>query len=302
MIPNSIRGHDGREMTFAQMDDALSRSRYHKSLAAISRYDRYKPKEVDGRQWEHWLGADVNGAKHLRVTYGLARAFLKKIEKNPAVPMSNDEGRMLLFASMVHDWGEAVVGDVSYDLKTESVEKREVAELRKMLRLVLDARFDNQVIDEILGIVHFKKGRLGEIFNLIERVGYMRTGLNAWESRRDVQSPSLGNAFRWLTCNVASNQVPKLLDSSIKYPPIGHYLSNVRHQISDVFANMPADIFHNYGEKADRAAQEEKFSVAKDTWGASGYARNRSTRDSGKVKPPNRHWPWLKRTRLQSGK
>lgn len=298
MIPDSIKDSNGSEMSFAQIDEAFSRSQYHESLAAISRFDLYMPEEVDGRQWEHWLGADVNGAKHLKVTYGLARAFLQKVEQDPAMPLSDDEKRMLQFASIVHDWGEAVVGDVNYDLKTESDEKKEVVELRKMLKVVLDARFDDQVIEEILGIVHFKKGRLGEMFNLIERVGYMRTGLNAWESRGYSPNRPLSNAFEWLSSNVAGNQVPKLLDYSKRFPPVALYLSNVRHQISDVFTNVPAGIFANFNTKAKQVKQENKFLAAKGDWEASDYAKNGSARDSGAA----HRWPWFRRTWPNIGK
>jgi 5'-deoxynucleotidase YfbR-like HD superfamily hydrolase len=162
----------------------------------------------------------VDNFRHMRLTYKIAQHFLGEHQKARPTDLSEDEKKILLMTSLVHDWGEAVTGDISFDLKTEAHEKEEILRFRQILAELLGNRFSETIRNQLVEIAHSRDTKLGAMFNIIERIGYLRTGLKAWSARSRTTESPLKNAFGWLANNVAGNQIPPLVNSAEKYPPV----------------------------------------------------------------------------------
>jgi len=272
MVPDFIEDQNGVEVPFQEINNIFAQSSYHQKLASMPRYDRFRPANVTPAEWIRWLGADVDNFKHMQLTYKLTWYFLEEHEKAHTTNLNEDEKKILLMTSLVHDWGEAFTGDISFDLKTEAHEKEEILRLRQILAELLGNRFSETIRNQLAETALSRNSKLGSMFNIIERIGYMRTCLNAWGARPTAKEVSLKNAFGWLASNVAGNQIPPLLNVIEKYPPVRKYLGGVRGRINDLFLNMPTDIFNNHPED-QRGGQAKKFADAKKVWIESEYGQ-----------------------------
>lgn len=262
-IPTGIESNSG-QIEFSKINQDFSATQHGHQLAGGVRYDRYKPSNMKNIEWERLLGVDVNNLKHLQLTYGLTRQFIKYSEE---AKLTLQEQEDLLLAAIVHDWAEAIVGDKSYDLKTASQEDTEFQELKKMLGDIygqndsgLLARI-NHVTDTI---IKDRNTKLGKIFNTVERVGYLRTGLFAWQKSKE-NGGDLKTGLEWLTNNVFLNQISTLIEYSKIYPAVTMYLKEKKDFINDAFNNLPDDVFKKYTpEEVDK--QKSKFELGKKDW------------------------------------
>ena len=198
---------------FGQIHRAFAVTEHGQKLARSTRYDRYKPDGITNEKWERVLGVDVNNLKHLQLTYGLTRRFIE-YTANPSrlwqkavsaqAQFTPEEQEDLLLAATVHDWAEAVVGDKMFDLKTRAEEDEELAVLQTMVQN-LYRREEAQVIilriDNVINtVIKDRNTKLGRAFNAIERVGYLRTALRAWQKSREADE-ELRTGLQWLTNN-----------------------------------------------------------------------------------------------------
>ncbi len=176
------------------------------------------------------LGADLNNLKHMRLTLGLTQVLTRRLNIN------DEEKYKLDIASIIHDLPEAKSQDKSYQLKTEADEKKESYFMKIIAKEILfpnEAEKANFLINIYKEIVEDRTSKLGEIFNVVERIGYLRTGLNAYNlSNRCIENP---NRYLWITHNVLMNQIPKLIDYSTKYNPVQDYILNSKNIITNAF-------------------------------------------------------------------
>jgi len=92
----------------------------------------------------------------------------------------------------------------------------------------------NLIINIYKNVVKDSTTKLGEIFNAVENLGYLRTGLNAYQHFIDKQyfrDPS----YLWITHSTLSHGLPKLIKYSNKYQPLQEYLSNQNNLITASF-------------------------------------------------------------------
>lgn len=222
---------------------------------------------IKEKSWRGLLGADVNNLEHLRLTYGLTRAFLRSAraiaaddDLGPAhLRFTDEEERQLLFTAIVHDWGEAIVGDISYDQKTDDQEAQEwsvLGELTKDFGPVAGVRTGEILKDT--------GSKLGRSFNVVERIGYLRTGLRAWRLSAETDDPTLASHLRWLTQNVLMNQIPALCELAADYPMVAAGLARDGYTISDAFREIDDTVLAKYDEGAELAAESHRR--ARLTW------------------------------------
>jgi 5'-deoxynucleotidase YfbR-like HD superfamily hydrolase len=279
-IPDSIDTVDGGEIRFTEIHEKFAQSHFGKHLDDQLRWLRFKPEAISREAWIGApLGADMNNLKHMPLIAGLAKSFLKHQE--PGKELNRTDSQIMVLASEVHDWGESITDDKSFDQKSVVEDEEEAHMMLFLLKRILGGKISNETLMKVYSTVKDRDSRLGQIFNAIERVGYMRSGLNAWTASNKPQgevmrnlSPELESELReslqWLASNVAGNQVGKLLEYAEIYRPVGVYLELVRDRISDVFTGMPVLVFEKYsteGEKEnEQIVQVQKFLKAHKAW------------------------------------
>jgi hypothetical protein len=159
---------------------AFEESEYGEILKKQIRFAPFKPDHISNDEWERTLGADVNNLKHMKLMKGLCRSFSK------TEGLSKEDTELLVLVASVHDWAEAIVGDIPAPLKTEQDKETEKKHLNELLE---EFKVENR--DRILKILFDINDPLHEKFSLFEKVGYFRTAVIAWEKSQTTQDNKL---------------------------------------------------------------------------------------------------------------
>lgn len=230
--------------------DKFAKTEDGAEMAGKLRWDRYRPDNVSKEEWEKIFGADVNNLKHLKLTYGLTRAFISYSE---ALELTEDEKEDLLLAAIIHDYAEAVVGDISYEHKTEDDETAEYEALKRQLRNLYgnDQELLDRAVRVLDTVIRDRNTRLGMVFNAIERVGYVRTGLKAWDHSKTTPDDFRIN-LEWMANNSFIFQIKKLIEYSKKYLAVKKFLLQNQDRISDAFDNISDESFEKYDEENEK--------------------------------------------------
>ena len=266
-IPTSVNLGKNNSVTYGEINSRFYLSKHGQNLAEKIRYERYNLKDDEdikfsNDEWVTLLGVDVDNFKHLSLTYGLTQVFIKYSGNE----YTQEEQENLLLAAIIHDWGEAKTNDVTHDEKSDSKEKEEMTALRQMASDIFSdnpaicSRI-NYVVDNIL---KDPSSKLGQAFNAIERLGYLRTGLRAWQMESVIENKNKKDGIDWLVNNVLLNQIPTLIEYSEIYPPVKIYLENAQDIITNAFEKLPDSMFNNY--KTDLTEKRTKFADAKYKW------------------------------------
>jgi hypothetical protein len=282
ILPNSIP-MNGHSITFGQIHELFAGSSFGHSLGQNVRFERYKPVGYSNKDWMKLLGADVNNLQHMPLTLRISHGFLQYCEiptekqfPNPAdYTFTLDEKVDIQLAAIIHDWGEAVVGDILFDQKTAEHEIKEGVAIRSILEKLLHSRRNLHYRAErvISNVVENKNSHEGRAFNAIERIGYMRTGLRAYEqSIRFSSDLELQNALQWCANNVLFNQIPALIGYAQIYPPVDTYLSRKAERITEAFT-IPDSILNNY-QGDEQVKNRNKYVCAIEAWQSSDYYRS----------------------------
>lgn len=248
---------------------AVCNSEQGKILRGSERWERYKPARMtEIGEWQDVLGHDVNNLDHMRMTDFIIIALVDA--QNKAIPgsFSREEKIILRKAALVHDLAEAITGDVNYNLKTDDDEKRELQLMRFILsQPIFEENVSAEEAEQIISILKDRESKLGEVFNLGERLGYSRTSMVTWRKSKlpEYQANGVSENLVWITNNVLLNQIPKLVEKSKKFVLVERMLSFFEDRISDAFENMPAEIFDKYNPE-EKEKNKEKFKTARNIW------------------------------------
>lgn len=143
----------------------FAESDYGWALSREIRFGDFKPDYISNQLWESLLGDDVNNLRHMPNTLEITKRFQRYNKLG---------GQLLRLTAITHDWGEAVVGDVSLpDKELQGVDTQEVEAYKKIAWELVGEELD-EVPDVIWG-----EHELSEPFNVIEYIGYCQTGLRA---------------------------------------------------------------------------------------------------------------------------
>lgn len=258
--------------SYLEIHQRFANSEYGAVLADTLRYDRYRPNYVNPQQWRELLGADVNCLEHMQLTYGITRQFLHYHRKSdaPRVPVfDNQDQHVLLLAARVHDWQEAVVGDINYELKTDADEAIEQEIFDQLFDELFDVNDPRHGLTKaaVIETIFDTNSKLGQAFNAVERIGYLRTGLRAFEVRAG-QETGLAQHLEWLSLSVLVNQIPPLLNYCDTYPYVHRYLSAREKQITTAFAELTTEVFIRHGQ--DDLERHEELAAVKAQWQTNG--------------------------------
>lgn len=239
-----------------QIYNSFASTQYGQKLANKIRYERYNLGNLSNSEWVSLLGADVNNLLHMLVTYRLAQDFVAVSKKTDHSFLTQDEEQLLYIAAIIHDQAEAVVGDVTFSDKLKSHEELE-HEAFKQHAADFSPGLSSTVIKQIAKardiIVFNSQTMLGELFNIIERLGYLRTGLRAYEESLGRLSAETVSGLQWLALDVFSNQISPLVTYSKCYWGVQKWLRQDMTAITNIFPTIQPEDFSNY-----RGGAEEK--------------------------------------------
>ena len=258
---------------YYEIYNLFANSKYGRKLNKKIRYQRYKPIELNNNEWEKLLGFDVNNLKHHLVVYNQTKNFINEDKNQNAYPINHQT--LLLLTSINHDWGESIVGDVMFDLKDEEHEIKEEKAIKKIFNELIFS-FNDKELNELFNLtINITKNRqteknddLSHRFNMIERLGFLETGINAWNLSTDKNFKNQKNIqekLQWLTNNVMLNQISELVSNREKYLPIRKTLANNQEIIDNIFKYLPENIFDLYhNHEIDK--NKQKYTKAKEDW------------------------------------
>lgn len=260
---------------YAGLHRSFAETIYGQGLSERVRFAKYKPDQVDNQRWQQLLGIDVNNLGHLQLSGNIMRLLIREIDATmPEYELSQPDKLLLTTAAYVHDWPEYVVGDIHYGDKTADDEAEEASAFKENLENFLpDARPETVAlilasIDDVIS----KDGEkhLHAVFDVMEKIGYVRTALRAAEHCELGDAEECENGLRWLVGDVLSNQIIKLIEYSDTFIPVRTYLTNKSEAISSAFAVVDDDIFWNYPtEQMQRKVNEFRLStLAWNSWRA----------------------------------
>lgn len=188
------------------------------------------------------MGQDVNNKNHGKLTQYQAKTFALLLG------FTIEDIDLMEKAGVSHDFGESRTKDVLFDYKNSDVDHQEFEAYLEIMQ-ELARKDDRGIITPVLiytiaEIIYKLEGqepsKLHEAFNVIERLGYLRTGLVAWKRLKQTRviNSKIGElpfGLSWLTHNVLLNQVPTLINDLSKYPVISKYLLEMAPLVAEAF-------------------------------------------------------------------
>lgn len=156
----------------SELYNIFAESKYGKELEQRTRFSDFKPEWVSTELWCKLLGDDVNNLRHMQHTRRIAEMFCDK------EGISGYTKELLLETATTHDWGEAIIGDISLVKKTADDETREEVAYRAIAEYLLGYAEGNLLADKVWSVLK-KENEAGEMFHAIEYIGYCTSGLRA---------------------------------------------------------------------------------------------------------------------------
>jgi hypothetical protein len=264
----------------AELHSVFSKTEYGQNLAENVRFEKYKCSETTNEQSISLLGSDVNNLQHMPLTVGLTRDMIGQLNyRNPlsdfdpqtnpndvrSIEVSEPEAQLLCLAAMIHDWGESIWGDTTYDQVSanRAIEEETVSEIIRVLPLADDQEFLMQLA-AAKDIAFNDSTKLGRIFNTVERVGYLRTALRATEHAQNDSLPHNSEGLVWLTENVIGNQLTELITRATEYPPVFSYLTVMNGAIRSAInlVKQHPQVFGYYSSPQEQAKKQLQFDDA----------------------------------------
>lgn len=232
----------------------FSQTSYGEKLMENTRFDLFR-KDLSREKWVELLGNDVNNLHHMNLTSKLTNWFVNKNQSLVSELNSNDKDRKfvslnqdqkekLVLAAAIHDWQEAIVGDIPAPLKNQETELRE----QEILIQIVDEFskiFQNPEIKvlllEIVDQIIFNKNSLeGKIFNLIETIGYVRVALIAWQKKDEINNQDLKESLFQLSTQVVGRHFNQLQKQSEFYPALEYFLNikRVKQSLEEINSHL----------------------------------------------------------------
>ncbi len=201
------------------------------------------------REWEGLLDVDVNNLHHNNFTALLALAFCRM------EGVSDEVTDLVVCMGLVHDLSEAIFnpdtdeGDVMHD---EAVARGQAAFEAEHLQLddILGSDYFPMVSPELRQkiIEGLNDSRLaepqtepGKIFEIIEKMGYVHTSLNANKARhesKEVLSSEQIARFKWMADNGLANHIPRLVGLSERYTSLEWFLDQRADDIAEAIFDL----------------------------------------------------------------
>ncbi len=258
---------DKDQITFGEIHYRFSQTPAGKRLDTNVRWSRFQPSYISNPEWVKLIGYDANNLEHGRLTYGLTVWFINHQNQSDLPTKFNSEEQAILkLTALTHDWPEGFTqkGDVNYEAKTSQDEQEELSIITSaVISSIGDSYESTEIAHQVKNCLEDTKSKLGQAFNCIEAIGYLRTALIVWPQSEKTQDHQLSQQFKMLTNNVFYNSIPKLIHYSDQYYPARKFLLDRNQTIIQAF-NMPESSFDGYGQ--DKPTKINNFIAARETW------------------------------------
>jgi len=253
-IPTGLNYSDlGLEIPFSEVSRRFEETEYGQNLKNNVRWEPMKTAAVSNSEWRKLLGADVDNFHHMALTDGLTRVFLDKISHEG---LSEVDLEVLRLTAKTHDWAEGhpKVGDIPYDKKTNQDEDLEQVILAQMLAKYLpeDACSNDPRVPKVLATIFDRESKLWNMFHIIEIIGYVRTGLNAFE-RRHRYDGEQHERLTFMGKKVVANHLGVVFDNSTQYPVLGRYLQAKKPLCERIIADTKEGDFRKFAPNKEEA-------------------------------------------------
>lgn len=194
------------------------------------RFSTFKPEFISNEEWVEMLGPDVNNRLHMERAYLLTRWFCAQ-----QPDLTESEKDRLCLTAMVHDWAEAIDGDVPDPLKSDDTMRQEMQSFVKVASSVTEP---HDLASRVFPVMFAKTSRLGKMWRAIEVMGYLETGVRAsreaaysdvWAEKfglNDYQADLLLGHLRHMGAEVCARAVEQLQPVRTLYPAVEVFLGS----------------------------------------------------------------------------
>jgi hypothetical protein len=176
---------------------------------------------------------------------------------------TQEEIGLLRITANGHDLPEAITIDKTFELKTDHDEGLELINMSFIINDI-QLEIDEPTTKQIIDVLKDKNSKLGKAFNVIERIGYFRTGIKAWKKTKN-QKEQITNGLHWLTNNVFLNQIPALINYSQDFALAEYALHFHEKEITQIFNGIPKTSFDNY-DLSEKENKLNQFREASKIW------------------------------------
>lgn len=238
--PQNIDG-----ISFREVEKVVTKSEFGFKLLDIPRFNPYRPTDVTKSEWIKIIGLDGNDLRHMQMTTRIAQ-FFNFYNQNPPMgwqgeqngvnSFSQREQALLVLAAGVHDIGETVVGDISSPKKTEKDHQVEMVVLNSQLQELFGENDIYPAVQDVMSDVLIPRDtKLAKAFSAIERIGYLRVAIRAWERSDDLPDGVLKTNLRELVKSVRDREFASTQNRlSIQelgeiYPAVFEFLNRPRN-------------------------------------------------------------------------
>lgn len=240
---------------------------YGESLENSIRFEKYNTGGLSNEEWCDLLGEDANNLYHMRVTCSVAERFIEHQNAHGKTPIERGATDLILLSAVIHDQGEAITGDISYGDKKPSDELHEMIAFENHVEIMnpnMDTLTKSMAKSAIRGVIFDTSTPEGELFNAIERTGYLMTTLEVAKNINDINNPIVAKGLNWLVADVLLNQIKPLVEYTKIYSLPYELLASNAALIHRLFADIPDETFSQYEEEADE--KQRQFIKAQQQW------------------------------------
>ena len=156
---------------------SLGETEYGQTLSDNVRFGRFKPDEIPNQEWIEALGPDVDNYKHMEYTANLAAWYIYEADRL-GVPLSEEDQKLLILTAYVHDFAEAIDGDVPDPYKDHSDDAK-AKEKRSFITVARTVVEDPEALGALVFPVMYGGSPLARDFRAIEIIGYAETAKQA---------------------------------------------------------------------------------------------------------------------------
>jgi 5'-deoxynucleotidase YfbR-like HD superfamily hydrolase len=228
-----------KEKLSQQLFQHFSQSKHGQKLSQNTRFDFFRKDLTSKENWEKILGDDVNNLNHMKFTSGLTRWFVEKHQnfavddssenKDKIISLNQNQKEKLILAATIHDWQEAIVGDLPAPFKTEETEEQErqilIGIINEFAQIFKNPEVSYLLLEVVDQIIFNDESLEGRIFNLIEILGYFRVAIIAWQKKDEISDQKLKETLVNLAKKVTKKNYQHLAKQSQFYPALKYFLN-----------------------------------------------------------------------------
>lgn len=233
-------GIDG--VSFDEIHELFANSPYGERLSHGMRYGLYKPEELSNEEWVRILGPDINNLEHLKTTFEMTKNFIYRARhshpewQGQGINFNRDEEKLLYLTALIHDWGEAVVGDIQWHRKTDKDRQKEFEILKGLIEELCRYKFKDSILEKMhqaADIAFDRHEKLSQAFNAIEHIGYAGNAFHFWKEGMN-QPTSISKIVLAVAKKLVDDHYPRWQRYEKIYPETHYFLLKNKETLEEI--------------------------------------------------------------------